>query len=357
MKPARSAHIGLLLIGVLLLFSGCVRTNSYFVVGDQEQKEELKQLYKLLQTGEKKPESKFILIQRITKILHTVGENEKLNLFLTTYVEKNSADPFNGYYLLVVAQNYMEDEAYPFAVHYFERILKNHSDLLVRDKSVHYICLRNLIQLVETPEVKVNYYKDLLSRFPDEIDKGSTYYYLAKTYEELGEWDLAIQAYGNFLKYPESQIAGVPDARIEAKTMVDYATYDGRDWTMASLDELVKTIKWAIYRRDVQTLRYYMSKINFFTTSWEEQEIKSDDTFEYHLSAFLNSRIRYTEELDKDSNAQEAYLRTTGWSYRIKTWYLYFRKVHFPADPERHGRWEWAGIYFGEKPFAGSDEI
>ena len=24
-------------------------------------------------------------------------------------------------------------------------------------------------------------------------------------------------------------------------------------------------------------------------------------------------------------------------------------KVNFPADPEIHGRWEWAGIYFGEK--------
>ncbi|MCI6442425.1 MAG: tetratricopeptide repeat protein, partial [Spirochaetia bacterium] len=45
----------------------------------------------------------------------------------------------------------------------------------------------------------------------------------------------------------------------------------------------------------------------------------------------------------------EAYLRTTGWSNYVNVWYLYFRKVNFPADPEIHGRWEWAGIYYGEK--------
>ncbi|MDR1596788.1 MAG: tetratricopeptide repeat protein, partial [Treponema sp.] len=45
----------------------------------------------------------------------------------------------------------------------------------------------------------------------------------------------------------------------------------------------------------------------------------------------------------------EAYLRTWGWSQYISTWYLYFRKINFPSDPEIHGRWEWAGIYYGEK--------
>jgi len=42
-------------------------------------------------------------------------------------------------------------------------------------------------------------------------------------------------------------------------------------------------------------------------------------------------------------------LRTWGWHQYLSTWYLYFRKIYFPADPEIHGRWEWAGIYYGEK--------
>ena len=60
------------------------------------------------------------------------------------------------------------------------------------------------------------------------------------------------------------------------------------------------------------------------------------------------NRIRYSSELDGASNPNEAYLRTWGWSTYVSVWYLYFRKVDFPIDPEIHGRWEWAGIYFGE---------
>ena len=50
-----------------------------------------------------------------------------------------------------------------------------------------------------------------------------------------------------------------------------------------------------------------------------------------------------------DLTASKAFLRTSNWSYRVGTWYFYFRRIDFPSDPEIDGRWEWAGIYFGEK--------
>jgi hypothetical protein len=71
---------------------------------------------------------------------------------------------------------------------------------------------------------------------------------------------------------------------------------------------------------------------------------------EFNLSDFMRgNRIRYETELDAGSNANEAYLRTWGWSQYISVWYFYFRKINFPLDPEIHGRWEWAGVYYGEK--------
>jgi len=60
------------------------------------------------------------------------------------------------------------------------------------------------------------------------------------------------------------------------------------------------------------------------------------------------NRIHYANKLDASSNSTEAFLRTWGWA-QISTWYLYFRKIYFPSDPEIHGRWEWAGVYYGEK--------
>ena len=64
----------------------------------------------------------------------------------------------------------------------------------------------------------------------------------------------------------------------------------------------------------------------------------------------LGNKIHCADGLDPSSTPTEAYFRTWGWSNRYVTvWYLYFRKVNFPSDPSVHGRWEWAGIYFGEK--------
>lgn len=102
---------------------------------------------------------------------------------MTTYVEQNSDDPFNAYYLLVVAQNYLDRNAKPFAVLYFERILNNYTDILVHGTSIHYTCLSNLIDMVDDPNVRINYYKELLARFKGDISPGPVYFHLAKTYE------------------------------------------------------------------------------------------------------------------------------------------------------------------------------
>jgi len=132
--------------------------------------------------------------------------------------------------------------------------------------------------------------------------------------------------------------------------------YDRRDknWTMESLDQLVNVIKEALWARDARKLTRYRAKVNFFAVSWEEEQTEADIEFIADIGSFMWNKIYYADALDSDSNNREAYLRTWGWSYRITTWYLYFRKIDFPADPEIHGEWEWAGIYFGDKPFTGS---
>lgn len=345
-----------------LFLSGCSveptpvsRSNTYYIIGNQDQKRELTLLFHDFENQPQNPESRFIIIQEITKKLHSADQLNLLNLFLTTYVEDHKDDPYNGYYLLVVARNYLSQGAEPFAVQYFERILKNHVDLEVDGTSIHYVCLQNLIRLVDDPELKVGYYKSLLSRFGDKTDRGPSYYFLAKTYEDLGEWDLAIQAYRNFLGYPEITVQGVPHAHEQVRSMIEFYDYPNKNWTMESLEDLVSTVKYAMWTRNSRLLSRYRAKVNFFASSWEEERTDANQNFLDGLGSFLTQRIHYNAELDRDSNNREAYLRTWGWSYRIKTWYIYFRRVNFPADPEIHGQWEWGGIYFGEKPFAGTD--
>jgi tetratricopeptide (TPR) repeat protein len=327
----------------------------YFLVGEKEERKLLQAYFHRLETTDSH-EGRFILIQQIMKIHLSTGYSNKLNLFLTTYVEGHLDDPFNGYYLSVVAQNYIREGAYPFAIHYFERILKNYPDLSIQGNSIHYMCLSNLIHLVEEPEIRVDYYKELIARFHDDIDISQIYYSLAKTYEDLGEWELAIQAYKNFLAFPDAVIPGVPNAHAEVSDMIGFYDMRDKNWTMEDLDELVRYIAGAIWRKNVNSLNRYRAKVNFFACSWEQTQLEVDPEFISNLSTFLQGRVWISDTLDRDSNLQEAYIETGGWSYRIKTWYLYFRKVNFPADPEIHGEWEWAGIYFGEKPFSGSEQ-
>ena len=353
--------IRILLLSIILIPGGCGLYNHimspppYYAVGTEKERNELIQLSEAMNEQTGNPELNFILIQEISKILHGQKELEILNLFLTTYVEKNSLDPFNGYYLLMTAQNYLERKATPFAIHYFDRILKNYSDLKIRGQSIHYTCLSNLIELVDDPQKKVNYYKELLSSFGGDIEKGSTYFYLAKTYEELGEWDLSIQAYKNFLQYPDSTVPGYPEAVEQIKPIIDFYDYRNKNWTMENLEDLVNSVKYAIRIKDYRRLSKYRAKINFFAVSWEQKKTEANSDFLDKLNIFMKNRVRYSANMDTDSNRQEAYLKTWGWSYRISTWYLYFRRVNFPADPEIHGQWEWAGIYFGDKPFSRSE--
>lgn len=334
---------------LLLLLSSCLSHNDYLAVGSAEKKGETKKLLELLQKEKDGGENRFILIQQIANNINLAGYPERLNLFLTSYVEKNPEDPFNAYYLLMVAQNYKSAKAYPLAAHYYERILRNHPDILIRGQSAHLICLKELARIEEKPEYRINHYKELIARFKDSIDEGSTYFYLAKTYESLGEWEQAVQAYSKFLKYPETNIRGYADAHRNVMKFLAFHN-SNKSWTREDLEDLVRAIKRAIATRNARSLSQLKAGVNFFAMSWEQEDSDANTQVAFDLGTFLRgSKVRYARDLDEDSNTQEAYLETWGWSYRVPTWFLYFRKIDYPGDPEINGRWEWAGIYFGEK--------
>ncbi len=341
----------LIIIALIVFFLVSCNTGqySYYLVGNSDQKKELKELFRLLEEEKDGKERKFVLLNRIASILEEEGEKTREILFLTTYVEKNPVDPYNAFYLILVAKAYEDMNAYPFARHYYERILTNYPDLLFNGSSIHYRCLQALLRLVKDPQYQVNYYKELIARFSDKIDLGAAYYYLAKAYEELGEWDLSIQSYKKFLQFPNAEIPGVPNVHEQIREKVAFY-YSDKSWTVPELQALIAAIKRAIRLRSPRRLLRYKAKVNFFTKSWEQEKGNENIALKFDIGSFLlKSKIRVASKLDIASNSREAYLKTTNWTYRIPTWYLYFRKIDFKPDPDIDGRWEWAGIYFGEK--------
>ena len=124
----------------------------------------------------------------------------------------------------------------------------------------------------------MNYYKELIARFSDPnplypdldlIDKGPVYYYMAKTYEELGEWELAVQAYRNFLLYPDCIIPGNPQAHTEISEMIAFYDYRDKGWIQNSLEDLTKYVQWAIWGRNSSRLNVITSYSIHYTKLYD----------------------------------------------------------------------------------------
>ena len=346
--------IFLVLIAALLIpLSGCSQEGRYLSLskGDRIR---FNRIYRQLET-ETSHEKRFIAMRQMLEFLSSRVSRGEINLFLTTYVQKNQNDPFNAYYLMLVARNHREDMAYPFAIKYYERILRNYHDLRHMGNSIHFLALRDLLNIVENDEARILYYRDKLTRFSGDINIKEIYYHLGNAYGRVGNWAQAVRAYRRFLDFYDTANS---DGFMDRERVVNFLAFyhADKDWTFESLDELVEVVVSSInrakFRGDSRIFRQYMSRVNFFAVSWEDGESGTPPEFIPNLNTFLSPRINVSRVLEDISNQREAFLRTTGWTYRISTWYLYFRRINFPADSSIHGNWEWAGIYFGERPFA-----
>jgi tetratricopeptide (TPR) repeat protein len=342
-----------------LLLSGCgngwlplretVAIDSYYLTGSEENRESLGSLFDLLEE-ESAGEERFAINRAIANNYVKQKEYARLINFLTSRVDKNPDDPYNTYYLFMTGWAYTQQEAYPPAALYFDMIIKNYPDMTIQGESIHLACLNQHINLMDNPEQRVWYYEELISRFSDRIDLGVAYFMLARAYERIGEWGSAIRAYTQFLPYVDTNVPGFPNAYVYAKQLVDFNN-SAKNWTFDSLQSLVSAIKGSLDAGSARRLEQCRAKVNFFARTWEQEAVADDSGMsDFNLSDFMSQRrIRYNADLDTGSNANEAYLRTWNWSQYISVWYLYFRKINFPQDPEIHGRWEWAGIYYGEK--------
>jgi hypothetical protein len=370
-----AALIVFIILGMGLFFSGCTHpegvssgvseegrtlldasdegrfspSDPYYITGDKGQKEVFRDLFTLLEIDGQTGVSQFPVVQEIAKEYAREREYGRLINFLCSWSRGHPEDPYTAYYFLMVAFAYIQLEAYPMAAIYLDIIVKNHADLIVQGESIHFIALNRLISLVTNPERLIGYYEALISRFPDKVDLGRAYFMLGRAYEQTGNWNGAIQTYTKFLPYYGTVIPGFPDAYTYAKQLVDFNN-SPKDWTFENLNALLDAIRSALDTGNSVRLRQFRAKVNFFARSWEQEDEDNASMAEFNFSDFMRgNRIRYAAQLDSESNANEAFLRTWGWSQYISVWYFYFRKIYFPPNPEIHGRWEWAGIYYGEK--------
>lgn len=334
---------------LFLLFSGCKssKKSSQEIISEDQNK-----LKTLLKKEELDQTQRYSIVNKIALNYIKLNETQNLILFLTSWVEDHPTDIYNAYWLVLTAEAYRKNGAEPVAEYYYDRILRNYPDLSVKGNSIHFECLQQLIKISKNSKVRIKYFTDLINRFPANVSITELYLRLALEYEKENEWDEALKSYSMFLAQPDSstiQISGEPNAFKKARQIVGFSK-SKQNWTFETLAELESAIKKAIRNYDWRALDRYKAKVNFFSISWKQDEIDSGQTEDFSLKNYMReNKVRYNAELDELSNSNEAYLRTWGWSQYVSTWYLYFRKVNFPLNPEINGNWEWAGIYLGEK--------
>jgi len=337
----------LLVVAALALIASCGGVDQHYRDGIEDP--EAIQLLDMIKT-EDDPAIRAAAVDRVSEFLFRETSPERLISYLTTVVVDHPDDPFGALYLYLVGQTYLARGADPLAEYYFERVVHGYADVEFKGVSIRRASLEQLVRLTADPEKRAQYYQRLLDEFSDQIDVGLAEYRLAQAYGEYGEWDLAYDLYRDFLRHPETVVPGKPEAHRVISEQVDFHD-SAKNWTVPSLEDLRGAIAWSIRQKNVNSLLRYRAKVNFFTRTWEQDADDPNTEPDWELGQLLvNSRtISVSATAEIDSNGDEAYLYTYGWGLRIKTWYLYFRKVDYPPDPSIHGNWEWAGIYLGER--------
>ncbi len=301
--------------------------------------------------GELSEKSRYAIMNQIASKMLEEGDTDELLLLLTEFVETNPHDKYNSYWLLMCAYTYIEMGQEKVAEYYFERILRCYDDLVVKGQSIHFLCLERLIQISENPENRISYFNTLMSRFPEKVNLTEMYARLANEYERLGDWTRALRMYQTFLAQRDAgsiQIMDMRDIYSHARSLIVFDN-SPKNWMFKTLDELSDAVKSAITRNQGTRLDAIHSKANFFTVSGRSNEETRNVQTNFRIQNYMHgNRILFSEELLAGENANEAYLRTSGWTDFAPEWYFYFRKVNFPAEPKVHGTWEWAGIYMGD---------
>jgi hypothetical protein len=337
------------LLALVLTIVSCSTPDDYYLAPAYAKSSQLAELLPLLNQSSMPENQRFAILRKISGILVANGDFDRLVQLLTAEVESHPDSPYNTHYLLTVAWAYAQQDADPIAVLYYDRILKNYPDLIINGESIHLACIRRLLALGREPEQRIELRRELILRFPEKIQLGAELFMLATDYEAIGDWDAALDAYRRFMPHYAVDIPGRPDAVQHARTFIDLATTP-KDWTYETLDDLLNAMRTALSTGNARSLSRMRAKVGFHAMDWHQNREDGNSQVLFDFSAFMGrGRIQFSPELDPASNYREAFLRTWGWTERIAIWYLYFRKMDFPADPEVHGRWEWAGIYFGEK--------
>ena len=297
-------------------------------------------------------ESRFTAMQDLTAKMIQENRTDDLCVFLTNFVEHNPEDKYNAYWLFVVAMVHVENKEPITAAYYFDRILNNYHDLLVDGQSIYLASLQNLVKISDDSETRIRCLQKLITEFPTLSNLSENYMRLGLEYELSGQWENALRAYKSFVNQedaPTIEITGIQNPFFRAQRMINLSR-TGASRKYNSPHELKDAVVKALGNSDGYALDRCKSTHSFFAMTWKNTEFDPNTQTTFSFAPLIQGKtIHWDDEFDENSRSTEIYLRTEGWRVDYSVWYLCFRKINFPPNPAIHGKWEWVGVYYGEK--------
>ena len=349
-----SIYICAFILCAMLIIMACSNEQSYYVVGNGNQREYLRWLLADIYRNDITPSEEITLAELIAAQLVDSRHPERAHQFLVGLTQRDSAHPNNGYLLYVVGEILREGGQPERALHYYQQVVSLYPDTIVYGQSIHYLSLLRLVEHSVDRERSILYHRMLINSFAHLIDPFTHYQRINSYYEQLAQWENLYTAYHELLNYCNTtgSACSTTNERIDYMDTVRAALrfHDtDKQWVSPDINLLVRNIKRALIANNPQSLLQWKAGANFSSRSAPQEEFDYNSQINFNVGIFLTrSHVQFSAELDVASNSEEAYLRTWGWSHRIPIWYFYFRRVDYPLDPEIDGNWEWAGILFGE---------
>ena len=129
-----------------------------------------------------------------------------------------------------------------------------------------------------------------------------------------------------------------------------YFYNSNKNWIFQDLETLIESIKNAVKEKNEKLLRRYISRREFNIQLFQMSKSRKWSYNELDISRRWTWRILFEDALEDFSGKDEAYLKSKNWNFSMmRTWFFYFKRVHYPFDNQINGGWEWCGIFLGNR--------
>ncbi len=256
---------------------------------------------------------------------------------------------FKSFIYFLIGNTYKQNDKYEESLFFYDKVDPKYYSLTYDNSPIGYAIGLSVIKSAKNHQAKKKAYNILLENYKELIDVPYTQYELALLYKDELDMDTACSIMEKIIKEaPKYRYSGSNINYSVLKEEIGYYNMK-KNWIYKDLDVLIKNIKYSIIRRDLPALKRCISKSQFDCIVGQKTKLISWDFSELQIQKRWHTNIVFSNELEPQSNENEAWLKTYNWGFpQLHTWYFHFKRINYPYDEKIDRGWEWQGIIFGD---------